>query len=152
MEDPKITTLPAEKTRLFTGIEAIKEELSKIETLTSSPWTTSGNFRWNPGYLGNDPINIHKSKSIGALLSIDAYIRVKHEEYVKSAEMRNLKSYPVFTWLEYTYNQWKHDLDIRIAVISQKDRVDQLTADKKELEQFLDKEDRMSILLDKMGL
>jgi hypothetical protein len=59
--------------------------------------------------------------------------------------------YPVVKIEGGTEEEWKQDCMLRIQIIEQKDKLDELNELKKEWEELLDKEDRKAILMKKMA-
>lgn len=141
----------SEKERLINGLNDINTKLSKFKELKEGKvFLTDGKFKWNPKFQGVD-VNIHQCKDLSVLLEIDGALTIKKESYDNAATKRNISTYPAYTWLGYSYKQWENDLSIMIGLVTHKEVYDNLLRDKKELEEFLDKEDRMKIKLDKLG-
>ena len=87
---------------------------------------------------------------MSTLLSIGSFLLEKKEYYDKFAS-KTLDSYPVFKWQSYTYEQWENDLNTRLAIISEYDRLQKINEAKAKLERFLTEEDQLNITLKELG-
>lgn len=85
------------RTDLRNKISLIDAELKNAKTLSESPYKTNGEFRFNPRYTGNSPINIQKEDSLELLLSILSYLTAQSKNYIIAAEeIAKLTIYPKF--------------------------------------------------------
>lgn len=134
------------------ALEAVNAKLKALKVITDSNAKTNGEFRFNPAYTGNAPIRIYTLTKVSALLSILGYLTAKNNEYNAAAELAKLEQYPAFTWLDYTYDDWKHDLLQRIAIVNSHKTKKRLEKAKAQLQEFLTKEDRLAIFLKENGL
>lgn len=130
-------------------IDLINQRLNTLKKGSASNWKTNLEFRWNPSYTGNAPIRIDRVVSISELLEIHASIRSKHEEYEKSASLviKEKVNYPTFKWMDYTYEEWDHDIRKRIDLVTHQDQITKLQKAKALLETLLTEEDRKQIIL-----
>lgn len=144
-------TLPAQREKLHNALTIIDSQLSNLKAIESQTYQTSGEFRWNPNYHGNDPINIHRCSDLKTLISIYSYLMPKNEEYDRSAAEIGLSEYPSFEWQGYPWSAWKHDLQMRISLVTQKEKISSLRLAKEKLEKFLTEEDQLSITLSQLG-
>jgi DNA polymerase III epsilon subunit-like protein len=62
-----------------------------------------------------------------------------------------ITTHPIVKVEGFTEEEWKQDCLLRIQIIEQKDKLDELNEMKKEWEELLDKEDRKAMLLKKMA-
>ena len=136
--------------RLRLAHKQVCENLKNLENDFENNWKTHCQFRFNPNYTGNAATNIKEIDSVETLLTIDSYIRVKAEQYDKSAANFGIKNYPVFKWQDCTYEDWKHDLYKQYRILSNHDAKEKMIALKAELEKVFDVEDRREMLLDSM--
>lgn len=128
-------------------LTSISEKLSQIKVAQESPFKTNGEFRFNPGYTGNDPIYIHRVKSLEVLIGVLAAVRGHFSKYEEAAKVLELDKYPEFSWCGYSYEAWEHDIKKRAAIISQDEKVKALISAKQKLEQFLTEDDRLALAL-----
>lgn len=136
-------------------IDLINQRLATLKQGSSSSWKTNLEFRWNPAYTGNisnAPIRIDRLTSIRELLEIHASIRSKHEEYEKSANLviKEKVNYPTFKWMDYTYEEWDHDIRKRIDLVTHQDQITKLQKAKTLLESLLTEEDRKQMILEQL--
>jgi len=139
------------KSEMMNTLAVINEKLKEIKKLESSKNATDGNFRWNPNYTSNTPVNIFKCTDIQLLISIYASLRDKNQSYEEAVKELGLSEYPVYTWQSYTFEAWANDLKVRMAIVNQDAIATKLKKDKETLEEFMDKSDRLSAVLGDMN-
>ncbi len=147
--------VPTIRTKLHTALEALDAQLKNIKSITDMPYKTNGDFKWAPNSFNNTPnsvIRINQCKDLATLINIHQYIRCKDESYNESAKQLNLINYPIFTWQGYSWNDWKNDLNIRVAIVSQYEQTKRVKEAKSKLERFLTEEDQLAITLNELGL
>jgi hypothetical protein len=135
------------RTKMQETLEVLNIKLAKVKNITESPYKTNGEFRFNPAYTGNAAINIHKLTDLSLLIGILAAIQNHWKNYNNAAETLELATYPAFEWCGFSYEAWKHDIEIRKEIITQHETIKKLKTAKEKLQQFLTEEDRLAITL-----
>lgn len=120
-------------------LEKLQEELKQIKSVSGSNYQTSGVI---PG-----GIDIKKEKSIENMIRALANINISKAAYDQAAEDLKLDSYPVYQVGGYSVENWKHDIDLRIKIITHEDRKKELEGAISKMEAFLSEEDRKSQVL-----
>jgi len=142
---------PAIRSQLPIAIEMINKKLEQIRKVTEGTTKTNGMFTYTPNNAAKT-INIGTSTDLGELIEIYSFLKLKADNYAASAEELGLNSYPVFKWCNYTFAQWKNDLQIRVAVVSSHNQTKELRDQKTKLEKFLTDDQQLSTLLKEMGM
>lgn len=137
-------------TKLKSALESINVKINTMKKISETSYKTHGDFRFNPNYTYNDAVNIFKITKIEVLLNIYAYLAPKQEEYDKAAKDCGLVTYPLFEWIGCPVKDWLHDLKLRITVLNQHRVLKHLESKRKELEGFLEKDDRLDMLLESL--
>lgn len=130
--------------------KALDSQLKQIKSATDKPFQTSGQFKFNPS--SNFAVDIQRLRNVSQLISIGAFLSEKKASYDAYAKAKELSSFPVFKWQDFTFEQWDNDLSVRIAVVSAYDRQKEITNAKAKLERFLTEEDQLQITLRELGL
>ena len=142
------TTSVAVRSELQVKLAAVNEQLKSIKAESEAPYRTNGEFRFNPAYTANAPIFIFKCKDLGLLISILSYLAAQSRNYTIAAqEILNLKTYPQFSWLGFTFDAWEHDIKIRVNQLTYEERIVNLKKAKTVLEGFMTEDDRLAIAL-----
>lgn len=138
-------------TQLRSAIRAIDKEL---RTLGSNPnevrdFKTNGSFKYNE--LDGNAINIHNNmdgvylaKALGKMLRIE-------KEYAETMQEMGINSYPVCVWYGHPVESWIHDLRLRVKLVLNYARINELEKAKAELYTYLSTEDRLSNTLEKLA-
>lgn len=148
MENNKPNTAIAVRTKMQESLATIETKLKAIKEVTDSGYKTNCEFRFNPAYTANAPINIATSTNLSLLINCLGYIKGQADKYREAAEkVLHLQQYPVFIWMNYSYEAWEHDFKVRIAILSQHETVNKLKKAKEKLEQFMTEEDRLALTL-----
>lgn len=141
--------LPAVRTKLNSALEAIDARLANHKKVVESTNKTNLEFKWN--IHSPNSIRIDKTDDVRLLIGMLGYIKHQEERYELAAKDLKLENYPAFDWCGYTYEDWKHDINIRVTILNSEKELKELSNAKKELEGFLTKEDQLEITLRKLG-
>lgn len=123
-------------------LEILKNELSQLKAITETQYKTTGNL---------DSIDIKTETKVENLVKAYSSIIAKEQAYHSAAKELKLTTYPAFSVSGGNKEQWKHDIQLRIAVINHSERKAELEALVKEGEQFLTKEDQYQMYLQKVA-
>jgi hypothetical protein len=94
--------------------EQIKIRKEEIKSIERPNWKTPCAFKETPnGYS----INIHTIQDPSAVINILAFLKVKKESIEAASKELGFEG-GVFKHDGYTYNDWKHDLQLRLSKIT----------------------------------
>lgn len=94
--------------------------------------------------------NIQTEMKVENLIRAMGSVVAREQAYQAGVEKLGLKTVPVFNLNGGSVEDWRHDIDLRIQIITQAEKTKELTDLQNELNQLLDKEDRKAILFGKM--
>jgi hypothetical protein len=118
------------------------ENNAKIET---TQWLTNGEWTYNKSAT---PILISKITDVRTLINILGFLIEKTAGYTKAIELLKLKNAPAFEWTGYTFEQWSHDISLRVQMITFETEKNALTKAKADLEKYFTPDDRLAKTLD----
>lgn len=154
-KEPKVTveTGVALKTEMQKSLDSINEKLQAIQTIQTSPFKTNGSFMPTEFHPSGSSVDVRTATNIKYLIWALGQIKIQSDahEYVYQKEL-GLQTYPVFTtYGGYSYEDWKHDIKLRLSILMQADTVKKLNEAKAKLEQFLTQDDRLALALKEIG-
>jgi hypothetical protein len=123
-------------------ISKLNAEISKLQHISDSVYKTPGTI---DGFG-----DIRKETLIPNLIRAYSVVLAKEANYNKAAEDLGLPSYPVFEANGCSAAQWKEDIQLRIAIIEHKDKLDKLVSYRDRVSKFLSEQDQKSLLLKEM--
>lgn len=131
-------------------LHIVSEKLKELGgTVTATSYKTNGNFKYNE--MDGNAINILNSADAVYLLKALALVKRVKKEYEEAAESIGLSSYPVCIWFGAPIDNWIHDLSIRVKVVGNQTLINELTNEKRKLEQFLSEDDRLASTLESVS-
>jgi len=122
-------------------LSLIKTELKRIGVVGDTAFRTSGQFKFSPA--GMSTINLKTEKNVHLLIEAVSFLNSKATGYDKAAEEMDMKQYPEFKWLGHNVQDWKHDIKIRLAVLTSHDKRQTLLKAKDTLEKYVTEETKM---------
>lgn len=129
------------------GIELVNQRIADLKHITESVYKTTGRVTGFPN-------KIQDETNIAELVKMFSSVAGRGAAYEAAQKTLELKSVPVFRVDGGTVAEFKHDIQLRIAIIANKETLDELNTIKKEYTELMDKEDRMKLLakrLEKFG-
>lgn len=102
-----------------------KQEISKAE---KPNWKTNCTFAFSEDAQPGQRYNIQTITDVSRLVGMLAFLMGQEENFKKAAKALNVST-KNFTWLGYSVEDWKEDLDTRITKIN-------ISKKKKELEEI----------------
>lgn len=141
MSDKKAQSVAVATTTVSQGIELVNAELKTLKHIQDSVYVTSGKIA-----AANGTVDIKTETNKDILVTGLSVIIAKKNAKEAAYEALGIANYPVVKIDGSTEEEWVKDITLRIAIIDQKDRMDELNAIKKEYEALMDKEDRLAIL------
>jgi len=124
-----------------TKLALIKKALSEIKDVNGATFKTTGMFSFSP--TSGNGIDIKNNRNLQTLLDMVSFLNAKTKGYADAAEEMGLDTYPKFQWCGYYPEDWKHDIKIRISVLTSHERKRTLTEAKKILENYVTEETKM---------
>jgi hypothetical protein len=126
-----------------TVLDTIKEKLNSLKAITDTPYKTSGNLTG----IGD----IKTLKDIGSLIKSYASVKAKENAYNAAADDLGIKNYPLFSLDGGTAAQWKHDIDLRIQIITVEDKKNKYQKAYDTMQKFLSEEEQKAIVMKEMA-
>jgi hypothetical protein len=130
-------------------IKNIDAKLEQVRAVFGRPFRTNGESKTTTVNPTN--VNVRAATNIALLIAILGEITAKGEQYNKAATMLGLTHYPNFDWQGYSYESWLFDIKLRIEQINQVTTENELLAIRNDLQEFVTKEDKLSMLQERMA-
>lgn len=127
--------------KLTATIADIDKELEELRGTNDTAFKCSSHFKLNENDSNN--INIQSCTDIGYMLKGIAVITNLQKTYTEVAKTMKLEKYPAMYWLNYPVKDWIHDLQLRIRIVSNHDRITKLMDTKNKLTPFLSMDARL---------
>lgn len=133
------------KTPISTILQGIREKIESMEKIQDSPWVTSGKIQMAGGA-------IDLKTNVGTLDVVKAYgsILSRHKSVEDAYTDLDIKTYPVIKVDGNTKDEWKKDIQLKLAIINQDEDLKELNAIKKDLEDLMDKDDKKTLVLERV--
>jgi len=125
-------------------LKAINAKLKSSDDISDSKFRTSGS-------LEGFPTNLKDEKSIETLIRAMASVKVREQSYNEAAVELELDTYPEFRISGSSCKDWKKDIQFRIYVINNKDRIGELEALRAEASKFISIEDQKAMFFEKLS-
>jgi hypothetical protein len=130
-------------------IKNIDAKLEQVRAVFGRPFRTNGESKTTTVNPTN--LNVRAATNIALLIAILGEITAKGEQYNKATTMLGLTQYPSFNWQGYSYESWLFDIKLRIEQINQVTTENELLAIRNDLQEFVTKEDKLSMLQERMA-
>lgn len=124
-------------------IAQLENKIKELDHITDSKYRTSGNL---DGFG-----DIKKETSIANLIKAFSVVMAKANAYQASATELNIATFPVFEVNGGSVEDWKKDIQLRIAIIEHKETLDKLQGYRDKMKEFLSKEDQKAMLMQEMA-
>jgi hypothetical protein len=128
---------------LIKKVQGKKEEISKAE---KPQYETNLSFRYNKDSSAS--VNIQVTSDVDELVGIAAFLLEREASFEKANELLGTKS--KFSWLNFTRDQWIHDLRLRINKIQIAEKKKELADMEKVLDSMISKELRDQMALEEI--
>lgn len=145
-------------------LEKIEARLASMTKAQNRPSKTHGDFNFYPRleYNSGYYVDIHICSNIETLLECLGHLANKFAQFneaqkyasdkLKSEYGVNLQDVKAFTWQDYTYEAWEHDILHRIYLVTCNNEFTELNEAKKSFSALLSREDQVTQLVKKLGL
>lgn len=124
-------------------MQKLENEIKQLDHLTDSKYRTSGNL---DGFG-----DIKKETSVSNLIKAFSVVMAKANAYAAAATDLEVDTFPVFEVNGGSVSDWKKDIQLRIAIINHKEKLDKLNHFRDEMKKFLSKEDQKAQLMMEMA-
>lgn len=124
-------------------LSLLEKELKSLKAITETPYLTTGNLE---GFG-----DIKNETKVENLIRAFSMVRGKEDAYHKAGRELGFDSYPGFSISGGNAEQWKQDIQLRVAIIQHDDRKKKLQEYKDRVSKFLSEEDQKTILLKEMA-
>jgi hypothetical protein len=121
------------------GLEKINEKLKTLKRIQESVYKTTGK-------LAGFTTNLKDETKTTELIKMFSAVQGRAEAYDKAAASLGYETFPVFKLEGSTVDEWRDDIKLRIDIIENKERLDELNSIKKDLEGLMDKEDKLAMI------
>lgn len=122
-------------------LKLLEEKLSSLQKIEETPYKTNGSI--------NGFSDVRHETRIEVLIRMYSTIYMKEKAYNEAAESLGLTHYPIYSE-GGTSEDWKHDIQLRIKLIQQKDTFEKLNKYKEEVSKFMSREEQKSQLMSEM--
>ncbi len=126
------------------SLERLKNELASLTKISETPYKTDGK-------IDGIPSNIQQETNIANLIKMYGSVKERARAYKESAEELQINTFPQFNLNGNTLESYKHDIQLKIAIITIDERRKQLEGLVKEGEEFLTKEDKYEAYLKRLA-
>ena len=124
-------------------IAQLEKKIKELDHITDSKYRTSGNL---DGFG-----DIKKETSIANLIKAFSVVMAKANAYQAAATELSIATFPVFEVNGGSVEDWKKDIQLRIAIIEHKETLDKLQGYRDKMKEFLSKEDQKAMLMQEMA-
>lgn len=146
MRSTSNTSLVLASTDTSSILEKLDAEISKMKKIETTPWKVKGK-----GEIEGFATPIQNETLIENLIRMGASVRARETTYNDyAASILGSRSFPVFTINGATSSDVDHDIQLRIAIIDQKETLEKLNSFKDRMSSFLSEADKKNQLMKEM--
>lgn len=131
--------------KLLEEIKSNKEKLNELLTINESKFNVTKDFCYNPNNP-NSSVELENA-NLKTLIEVTAFLNEKKKNYDDAAEMLELKNYPEWNWMGFTWIQWIEDIKIHISQIDSQKQISSLQKRLRQLTNVLPEEVRIALAL-----
>ena len=139
----EVATIPNDVPQVLSLLQA---ELDKQKHIEESVYKTSGNFAPGLTNLKDETKVENLYKGLSIVLGKEHFYNLA----IKTLKREHLQNH-VFKHEGFTVEEWTADVELRIAIIENKERLDKLKEFKQRAEEFLSEQDKKAILFRDMA-
>jgi len=131
----------------FTGsipdvLEMIKEKIKSFKGIETTKFKTAGKLS---GFG-----DINTETKVDNLIKAYSSVKGRSEAYAAAAKDLGVDTFPEFVLDGGTASDWKHDINLRIQIITHKEELDKYKALEEEATKFLSQEDQKEMFFKKL--
>lgn len=143
------TTIATQDATVVDMLHIVRNRIKAIKLIADAPPKTHGLFKYT--LSSNSAIKISDITEVGSLLHMLGSLMEKETAYDKAAASCGMNEYPMFKWCGYGLAEWRHDIQVRIAIINHHNNLAELQDAEKELTTLLSQADKLSLLKNKLN-
>lgn len=123
-------------------LENIKAKLNELKLITDTPYKTTGVLT-----MAEQKIDIKTIKDVESLIKAYSSVRAREIAYNEAADDLGIKTYKQFSINGGTSKDWKHDIDLRIQIITVEDKKNKFQKAYDKMQKFLSEEEQRAIAM-----
>ena len=124
--------------------DMLKSKLETYKDIDDARNLTNGKFYWiDNGNTNGIHLNIHVEKDQKELIKVLSFLIARKESYDKAIKLIDLNEAPVFTWCQYNFDAWLHDIKLRVQLINSGKEIKLIKNQMSILEKYFDEEDQL---------
>lgn len=127
-------------------LELLTAELASLKEITDKPYKTTGNLD-----MGGTTLDIKSEQKVVNLIRAYSSVMGREKAYVQAAKELEIATYPVFEVSGGSAEDWRQDIQTRLAVIQYEDRKNKLQGFQDKMSKFLSEADQKAILVKEMS-
>lgn len=131
--------------QLLEEIKSNKEKLNELLNKNERKFNVTRDFYYNPSNP-NSSVELENA-NLKTLIEVAAFINEKKKNYDDAAELFELKQYPEWIWMGFTWNQWIEDIKIHISQIDSQKQISDLQKRLRQLTNVLPEEVKIVLAL-----
>ena len=124
-------------------VKLLDLKIKSLEHISDTKYKTGGDL---DGFG-----NIHKENKIENLIKAFSSVDGREKGYNNSAMEMGLTTYPQFEVNGRCGDDWKHDIQLRVAIINHKEELDKLNAYRERVQALMTKEEQKRALFAEMS-
>jgi hypothetical protein len=129
------------------ALQVLTEQIKSLKHIQDSVYKTNGKLTLTNG----GTVDLKTETSVDKVVIAFASVSLRAKAIQNAYNEFGITTHPIVKVEGFTEEEWKQDCLLRIQIIEQKDKLDELNEMKKEWEELLDQEDRKAMLLKKMA-
>lgn len=95
-------------------IKSVEKQKFEIQALEKPSYKT--HCSWSYTEQSNTVLNLH-TLQLKEVLNIASFLITKQKDYSNACKFHNVENPPCFTWCGFSFEDWQHDIGIRIQKI-----------------------------------
>jgi hypothetical protein len=127
-------------------LSLLDAELKSLKQITDKPYKTTGNLD-----MGGNTMDIKTEQKVVNLIRAFSSVNGREKAYTEAAQALELKEWPAFEVSGGSAEDWRQDIQTRLAVIQYEDRKNKLQGFQDQMKKFLSESDQKAILLKEMA-
>ena len=95
-------------------IKSVKTQKAEIQALEKPNYKTHCSWSYTEG--SNNVLNLH-TLQLRDVLNIASFLITQNKDYSEACKLHKVENPPCFTWQGFSFEDWQHDIGIRIQKI-----------------------------------
>jgi len=123
-------------------LQLLNDKIASLKHIEETVYKTTGNLE---GFG-----DLTKETKLENLIRAYSSVFLREKHYNEAAADLGLKRYPAFSISGGNTKQWKHDIELRINIITHKESLDKLNGYKEKMSKFMSEAEQKAILIQEM--